>query len=180
MAKKTLKDYLLGIKKEHTYTVRIANRVLEDHDITRIENNLKAQELIEMTAPEKTIFQSHPLGFTQPTKSEVLIFNVKLGMPQSCFWLAREIAQILKISEIYVVVNGSDNPLPELHIEKDPNYVPKVSTDPAYPEDKMLPPHKDLAGTEYVDNMLKTLEKARKKDPASVIWPASDKLKPQK
>ena len=180
MTKKTLKDYLLGIKKEHAYTIRIANRILEDNDLTRIENNLKAHELISISAPKKTIFQSHPLGFTEPTKSEVLILDVKLGMPQSSFWLAREIAKILKISEIYVVVNGADNPLPELHIEKDPNYVPKVSTDPAYPEDKDLPPHSELAGTEYLKDMLATIEKARKKDPNSIVWPAKDKLNPQK
>lgn len=169
MAKKTLHDYLMGLKKEHAYTVRVANRMLADEDMTRIENNLKAHELIEMTTPKKTIFQHHPLGFTEPTKSEVMIFDVKLGLPQSSFYLAREIAKILKISEIYVVVNGVDNPLPELHIEKDPNYVSKVSTDPKYPEDDNLPAHSELAGEEYNKNMLKTILDARKKDPQSIV-----------
>lgn len=169
MAKKTLHDYLMGLKKEHEYTVRIANRMLSDEDMKRIENNLKAHELIEITSPKKTIFQMHPLGFTEPTKSEVMIFNVKLGLPASCFYLGREIAKILKISEIYVVVNGADNPLPELNLEKDPNYVPKVSTDPAYPEDKDLPPAEDLYGDKYNQKMLKTILDARKKDPNSIV-----------
>lgn len=167
--KKTLKDYIMGLKKDHEYTVRIANRMLTDEDITRIENNLKAHELIKMTTPKKTIFQMHPLGFAEPTKSEVMIFNVTLGMPASCFYLGREIAKILKISEIYVVVNGSDNPLSELHIEKDPKYVSKVSTDPAYPEAKDLPKAEELYGDKYNQSMLKTIMAARKKDPNSII-----------
>ena len=169
MAKKTLKDYLLGIKKEHAYTVRVANRVITEDDMHRIENNLKAYELVNLSTPKKTMFQTHPLGFAEPTKSEVMIFDAKLGLPASCFYLAREIAKILKISEIYVCVNGFDNPLPELHIEKDPNYVSKVSTDPAYPEDKDLPPHSELAGMEYNQSLLKTLLDARKKDPNSIV-----------
>lgn len=169
MTKKTLQDYIMGLKKQHSYTIRIANRQLTDEDMKRIENNLKAHELLEITAPHETIWQTHPLGFTEPTQSTVLIFNVKVGMPQSSFWLAREIAKILKISEIYVVVNGVDNPLPELNLEKDPNYVSKVSTDPAYPEDKNLPPHEDTYGNEHTAKVLKVILDARKKDPMSIV-----------
>lgn len=166
---KTLKDYIMGLKKEHEFTVRVALPEITEAQMTRIENNLKAYDLVKVGKPKKTIFQKHPLGFAEPVNSEITIFEVKTGLPASCFYLAREIAKILKISEIHVVVNGIDNPLPELNLEKDANYVSKVSTDPSYPEDKSLPPHSEMVGQEYVDNMLKTIDKARKKDPESII-----------
>lgn len=175
MAKKTLKDYLLGLKKEHVYTIRVALPEIAEKAMTRIENNLKAYELIKVGKPKKTIFQKHPLGFAEPVNSEITIFEVTTGMPASSFYLAREIAKILKISEIHVVVNGIDNPTPELHITKPEGYVSKVSTDPAYPEDKDLPPHSELAGPEYNEKMLKTIADAKKKDPLSVVSTPSKK-----
>lgn len=164
MTKKTLADYIMGIKKEHTYTVRIANHELTDKNLDRIESNLKERELIDITKVKKTIFQSHPLGFAEPMNSEVYIFSVTLGMPASSFFLAREIAKILKISEINVVVNGQDNPV----ADKKEEYKAKLSTNPEYPEDKNLPTHKENYGTEYNDNMLKTILKARDKDADSI------------
>lgn len=164
MAKKSLQDYLMGIKKEHTFTVRIANCILVDKDMDRIESNLKAYELIDITKPKKTIFQSHPLGFAEPVNSEVFIFTVTTGLPASSFFLGREIAKILKISEIYVVVNGQDNPV----ADKKEEYKAKLSTNPEYPEDKNLPDSDELYGTKYNDNMLKTILKARDKDADSI------------
>lgn len=166
---KTLKDYMMGLKKEHDFTVRVALPEIDEASMTRIENNLKAYELLKVTKPKKTIWQRHPLGFAEPVMSEITIFEVKTGLPASCFYLGREIAKILKISEIHVVVNGSDNPLQELKITPDADYVSKVSVNPAYPEDKDMPKHKDMAGQEYTDNMLKTIIDAKKKDPLSVV-----------
>jgi len=180
MAKKTLKDYLLGIKKEHVYTIRIALEEIPEKDMTRIENNLKAYELIKVGKPKSTIWQKQPLGFAEPVNSKITIFDVTTGIPASSFYLAREIAKILKISEIHVVVNGLDNPIPGMvetpnfdgHID---GYVSKVSTDPAYPEDKGLPANTELVGQKYIDGMLDTIAKAKKKDPNSVVSTPSKK-----
>lgn len=152
--KKTLKDYLIGVKKTHKYTVRIAKLCeLTDSEMTLIENNLKAYELVDITTPKKTIFQAHPLGFTEPTFSNVIIFDIELGLPASSFYLSKLIAKVLKISDDYVVVNGVDNPV--------------VS-----PEDVKAT---DYYGDEYNSNMLKTILDARAKDPNSIVKTYSDK-----
>ena len=158
MATKSLKDYIMGIKKEHEYTIRVAAHDLDNKDMDRIENNLKKHELIKITRPKKTIYQVHPLGFTEPTNSSAMIFTAKLGLPVSCFYLAREIAQILKISEIYVVVNGHDNPV-EDYSDKPKKYVAKLSTDPEYPEIKDMPNAQETVGMKGRENMLKTILK---------------------
>jgi RNA-binding protein YhbY len=167
MTKKTLKDYLLGIKKEHEFTVRIALPELTEEQMTRIENNLKAHELIKITKPKKTIWQKHPLGFAEPVCSEITIFEVTTGLPAECFYLGREIAKILKISEIHVVVNGTGNPLQVLNLEKDPDYVVRAAN-PDYPEAPKIN-HDDYVGQGYIDGMLKTIMDAKKKDPNSII-----------
>jgi hypothetical protein len=164
MAKKTLSDYVMGVRKEHEYTVRICVSELPDNALDRIENNLKQYDLIDVTKPKKTIFQSHPLGFAEPMNSEVFIFNVTLGLPASHFYLGREIAKILKVTENRVVVNCAENPIKD-HREE---YKAKLSTDPEYPEDKNLPKSDELYGTKYNDNMLKTILKARDKDADSI------------
>lgn len=158
MAKKTLKDYILSLKKEHEFTVRIAGHEIDNSAIDRIENNLKRHELIKISKPKKTMYQVHPLGFTEPTNSEVTIFTVKLGLPASSFYLAREIAQILKISEIYVVVNGIDNPVQD-YSKKDDKYKAKLSIDPEYPEVKNMEDAQELVGDKRSENMLKTILK---------------------
>jgi len=181
--KKTLKDYLLGIKKEHNYTVRIALPQIEEKAMTSIENNLKAYELIKVSKPTKTIWQKHPLGFAEPVMSEVTIFEVTTGLPASSFYLAREIAKILKISEIHVVVNGLDNPIPAINIAPSQSstgeiegYVSKVSVDPSYPEVPKID-HDDYVGQGYIDNMLDTIKDAKDKDPNSIVSTPTKKKK---
>ena len=164
MAKKSLQDYILGLKKEHEFTVRIAAHEIDNKAMDRIENNLKKHELIKISRPKKTMYQVWPLGFTEPTNSEAFIFTVKLGLPASCFYLAREIAQILKISEIYVVVNGHDNPVQDFS-EKPKKYVAKLSTDPEYPEVKDMEDAQELVGSKRSESMLKTILDDKKKNP---------------
>ena len=160
---KSLQDYLLGVKKTHNYTVRVANHVLTDENIDRIESNLKAYELVDITRPKKSIIQTHPLGFAEPINAEVYLIDVKLGLPASSFYLGREIAKILKISEIYVVVNGDDNPVVDYadalkkQEEAKPGEPMDVNVDPA-----------TVYGGKYNENMLKTILDARKKDVNSI------------
>jgi len=157
MTKKTLADYLLNAKKDYKYTIRVAVEDISSQDISRIENNLKAYDLIDVSKPKKTIFQKTPYGFAEPMNSEVVIFDVTTSLPASCFYLAREIAKILKISEIRVVVNGLDNPTPELNVDE----VKKISDDDNIDVS-------ELYGDEYNKNMLKTIMDAKKKDSASI------------
>ena len=175
MTQRTLTDYMMGIKKTHEYRVRIAQDVLTKENMNRIENNLKKYELIDITSPKRTIFQKQALGFTEPTKSEVWIFDIKTGLPASHFWIGREIAQILKISEIFVVVNCAENPLPEPGAELEKKeYKSVVSTDPAYPEQESLPKAEELFGDKYNETMLRTILDARKKNPSSIVKSAKN------
>lgn len=165
--KKRLQDYMMGLKKDHDYTIRVLVPEIPDKDMTRIENNLKAHELVNISKIKKTIFQSAPYGFPDPTmKGEVCIFNITLGLPVSCFYLSREIAKILGISEIYVCSHGIDNPPPELDI------TPSGETTPTYAKPEIV--GDELAGGKYVAGFLKTILDSRKKDPLSIIKTAKN------
>ena len=155
MTKKTLHDYMMGLRKDHKFVVRIAMCIPTDEQMKRIEGNLKAYELVDITSPHKTIIQAHPLGFDEPINSEVVIFEVTLGLPASSFYLGRQIAKILKISDMYVVVNGADNPLHD-EDDKEEKPVEPVAFD-------------DLYGEKYNTAMLKTILAARDADPLSIV-----------
>ena len=165
--KKTLKDYMMGLRKDHEYTIRIARYVVTDADMTRIENNLKAHELVDISKLKKTIHQSTAYGFPDPVNSEVFIFNVTLGLPQSCFYLGREIAKILKISEIYVAVTDSNYIEPVLDIK------PTGKTIETFAKPEVE--GEEISGEKYNMGMLKTILAARDADPLSIISTPSKK-----
>lgn len=175
MAKKTLADYIMGIKKDHTYTIRVAVPEISDKEMDRIENNLKQYDIISISKQKTTPVQLHPLGFAEPINSEVIIFTVTTERPASSFYLGREIAKILKTTENRVVVNGPDNIVKDFSDE----YKAKLSRDPEYPEAKDLPKAEELYGDKYNENMLKTILNARDKD-ADSITQTKDGVKGEK
>ena len=161
---KTLHDYLLGVRKEQKIKVRFAC-VLNDEMISKIENAFKKYDLISMGSPKKTIFQTQAIGFENPVNSEVTIIDATLGLPFSPSVLRLEVARSIKVSETKVAIDDSfteaattiQHPSqPEKEIE---TYVGKQKQ--IGPVEATLD-HKQYFGSDYNEDMVKTIEDSRK------------------
>jgi len=167
---KSLSDYLLGVRKEYTVKIRFACD-LTDKDVDRIEEHLKRYDLIKISAPKKTIFQTNALGFENPVNCEVMIFEVTLGLPVAFNELRYELARCVKQSDARVAVTGDfdvaakTNPEPT-KVEEEDTYVGKRTVVPAHEIDY---DHKEIAGQEYNDDMIKTLSDARKEAKKQIL-----------
>lgn len=165
--KKSLKDYLLDAKKETVLKIRFAGDFADNEEMmTRLERFLKKYDVVKVEKPNVTMFQTHPLGFSEPTNSEVTIVEVTVLAPVSTSLMRTQIAKMFGFSETYVVVNRADEILDadeEAKEEKEmAEYESKLTTDPTYPEDKDKPKADEMYGDKYNEEMISTLSDARK------------------
>ena len=170
---KTLEEYYSEVRKEHTITMRFAFPLTEEM-LEKIELHLKKYDLISITAPKETIFQSTALGFAQPVNSSVTIMNATLAQPVSDYQLMLELARCVKVSHIHVVVNNSQVEAIEEEsttaLEREPVEVETyVGKQTQIKPDDIKVDHSKVAGTEYNEEMIKTLSDARKEIKKNIL-----------
>lgn len=165
---KTLQEYLLGVRKETKLKIRFA-MTLTDEMLDKIETALKKYDLISISAPKKTIFQTRAIGWEDPINSEVTIIEVSLGLPVSEYVLRIEVARSIKVSEVKLAITNdcdldqtefkkaSDLALPKVEVETYVGIQTQIGPDVIT---KVKP--EDFYGDEYNQNMIKTLGDARK------------------
>lgn len=109
-----IEDYI----KHRTYHFRIKTIVpVEDDTVDRIERALAKYDIVDISRPRKTIFQSQPLDFSFMESAEVYIIDVEVEMPASAYVITQELRVALGIPEKYIVVRGDNDPL-ELQTER--------------------------------------------------------------
>lgn len=156
---KTLQDYLFHNKKDYKFIVKLAFEPDQER-LDRLERMLDKYNLVEMTKPSKTIFQSNPIDFPSLSYGEIFIFEITVSYPTLSYYIWEDIRNLFKVDGPYVIVRSINNPV-EKSIEEfvknaQEDYIPKLSTDPAYPEAK----NADLSlkyGDEYNKEMVEVL-----------------------
>lgn len=162
--KKTLQDYILRVRKQTKLDIRFLNVIITDEVMDVIETFMKKYDLEEIKPAKKTIFHTNPFGFDEPCAGEVYLVKATVNMPVSTHELRMELARLLKVSMIYVsvMIEGSEPKPVSNGLETPEDYETKLSTDANYHKDEIGPDGKEFYGDEYNQNMIKTLDDARK------------------
>lgn len=182
---KTYLDHLVESDREYHYRIKSVEAI-DDEKMVKIENILAKYELRDITAPEKTIIQDHPLDFHDIQNAEVWIVDAVTGVPVSGYILQQELRANLKIPEKFIVVRTDNDPL-ELETarinadkkmrqdatEKGLTRHSLLDTDEVYPEDKDSLPAEDLYGDEHNSEFLKTLSQVAADRTPNVVEPKS-------
>lgn len=166
---KTFYHYLMESDREYFFRIKSIEEIdAEKMDI--IERLLTKYELRDITAPQKTVIQDHPLDFYEIQNAEVWWVDVVTGVPVSSYVLQQELRANLKIPEKFIVVRTDNDPL-EVETERlralkdmeneaeDKNLQDRslLSTDSEYQEGDSSVEGDHLYGNEYNQEFLNTL-----------------------
>lgn len=172
MAKKQLQDYLLQVKKEYKFIIKLAFEP-EQEDILRLEKALMKYDLIDMTKPTKTVFQTAPIDFPNVEYGEIFIFDVTLAYPTTDKFLLEDVKHIFNVEYERICIRNADSPLAieeedqkEEVVEGEKEYDEKLSTDDNYDDDETQT--EQSYGNDYNKDMLSTLTSKEAKEEMSV------------
>ena len=101
-------------EKQYEYKIKIAIPAIDDDQLDAIEQILARFDLVSMSAPKKTVFQSRPMDFDETVKGEINIITAKTRLPISTETVRDHIARKTGVSINYVQVRGENDPLEEL------------------------------------------------------------------
>lgn len=184
---KTYLEHLMESDKEYHFRIKTIEPIDEDR-MAKIEHILSKYELRDITAPERTIIQNHPLDFHDIQNAEVWMVDAVTGVPVSSYILQQELRANLKMPEKFVVVRSDNDPLEletqrlnaeddmrEKAEEKSLNRASLLDTDEVYPEDDLEDALKgeDMFGDNYNSKFLQTLAKVSADRKPETIDPKS-------
>ena len=104
-----LRDYLAQTTKTYNYRIK-AVVPLNDAVMDVIERLLARYIPQKIGRVQRTIFHKNPLDFPNVNGAEVFSVDITLGLPISGYVLGKEITDILKIPEKFVIVRGENDP----------------------------------------------------------------------
>lgn len=173
MAKKKLLDYLLQIKKDQTFIIKLAFKP-EQEDIVRLESTFQKYDLIDMTKPEKTVFQANPLDFPNIDYGEIYILEATFGYPTTEKFLIEDVKQVFGVEYERINIRNKNEPLykyeedikKEALKRKNEKYKPILSTDDNYFDD--IVQTEPSYGNEYNKDMIETLTSKESKEKMDV------------
>lgn len=162
MAKKKLLDYLLQVKKDQTFIIKLAFDP-EKEDIIRLESALQKYDLVDMTKPEKTVFQANPLDFPNVDYGEIYIFEATFGYPTTEKFLMEDVKHVFGVEYERICIRNKNEPLyqyeeamkEEALKRKNDGYKPKLSTEDNYSDDVVQT--EPSYGNEYNKEMIEAL-----------------------
>lgn len=173
---KTFAQYLAESTKEYTYRVKTVVPI-DDKFLDRLETVLRKYNIVDVSAPKKTIIQNNPLDFKDIGHAEVFIVDVTTRIPASSYIMQQELRGVLNIPEKYIVVRGKNEPIEietmgiqaaqEIEAEakeKGLTPAPLLSAEPTYQEVDYDAQKDPAYGDEYNKkflNYLKNVEYAR-------------------
>ena len=111
---KSLHHYLAEAERQYEYKVKVAIPAISDDQLESIERILAKFDLVSMSAPKKTVFQSRPMDFDETVKGEINIITVKTRLPMSGETTRQLISRKLGLSVNYIQIRGENDPLDEL------------------------------------------------------------------
>jgi hypothetical protein len=167
---KTFRQYLAEAVKEIPMRIKIAGEV-SDQITDTIEAELQRYDVVDISKPQKTIMQEHPLDFgTKIRNAEVFIIDAVVRMPFSAEILRRNLSDKIGIPYDYIVVKSENDPLEAENQaeydrqQSDPaDYEPKIGQD--YTEEESKVEGDETFGEKHKENFLKTLADNKDKDP---------------
>jgi hypothetical protein len=108
---KTFYDYLAESVKEYGFRIKTLE-VIDDAFLDKLENALRKYDLIDISAPKRTIAQKNPLDFPQVDGfAEVHMVDVIVRIPASSAVMAQDIRNHIVIPDSRIVVRGKDEPV---------------------------------------------------------------------
>ena len=107
---KTFFEYLNESVKEYSYRIKTIVPI-DDNFLDRLETVLRKYDILEVSAPKKTIVQNNPLDFKDIGHAEVYIVDVLTRIPASSYVMQQELRGVLNIPEKYIVVRGKNEPI---------------------------------------------------------------------
>jgi hypothetical protein len=175
---KSLKDFISQVKKDYTYTIKIAAPSMPEQSINQIEDELKKYNLQEFGGFKESLIQENPLDFPTARNVRVYTADVTVQYPFTIDTIERVISQAASIPRGYVVVYSEKDPRKQYtqeYLERNSpdfqeNYKPLLGS-----EDPEVN-HDDLYGEKYNEKFLKGELEKRKKQESYVI--TDDKLFP--
>lgn len=110
---KSLHHYLAEAEKQYNYKVKVVCQSLDDDQMAAIERILAKYDLVTISNPKKTVFQSRPMDFDEDVKGEINIISVTTRLPMSGSireLISRKIGLPLK----FVAIRGENDPLEDV------------------------------------------------------------------
>ncbi len=107
---KTFFEYLAESVKEYNYRIKSIVPI-DDSFLDRLETVFRKYDVIDVSAPKKTIVQNNPLDFKDIGHAEVYIVDVTTRIPASSYVMQQELRGILNIPEKYIIVRGQNEPI---------------------------------------------------------------------
>lgn len=103
-------EYLNESEREYHFRIKTIDE-LTDERMDAVENLLAKYDLLDISAPQKTIVQRNPLDFPDIDSAEVYMIDCVTRLPISAYILCKELRHALDINEKYIVVRGANDPL---------------------------------------------------------------------
>lgn len=113
---KTSDQYMVQNQRTYQFRIKTVFRITND-DIVKIKTILKKYDVKSVSKIRKTVFQNHPLDFSDIVNTEVYIVDITTGMPASSYVIQQELRLALGISEKYINVRADNEPI-ELESER--------------------------------------------------------------
>lgn len=107
---KNFYEYLSSVKREYKYKLKLAVNV-DDSVLDRVEKVLKRYDLIEITAPKKSILQRNEVDFPGVGPVESWTMTITTDRPFVVQALTNELSKELNISERLIRVRGENEPV---------------------------------------------------------------------
>lgn len=135
MAKSFIDYYLEESDKTYTYKIKLACDELDDTTLDNLERDLAKFDLLSMSAPTSTPYQSHPLDFPNVKNTKVFMVTVTVGYPASIEALRTLVAESTNKNISQVAVYTQNDPrndasqMPEVQPVLGQDYVEEDATD---------------------------------------------------
>lgn len=135
MAKPFIDYYLEESDKTYTYKIKLACNELDDTTLDNLERDLAQLDLLSISPPTSTPYQSHPLDFPNVKNTKVFIITATVGYPASIDMLRTLVAQSVECSLANVAVYTQNDPrdgasqMPEVQAVLGQDYVEEDAAD---------------------------------------------------
>jgi len=176
----TLLEYINQLQREHKYRVKMVFSPSEKQ-LETFERHMKKYDALEVARPEKLMLQAIPADFPQYGGHEVVVIDVTTRLPIQPVMLEAELRELLRVPEGTLRAFGTDEPL-EKQIQKgmeesEEEYEAITGTDYQDKEANEIPA-KDVAGDEYVAELVDSASKDDSRKVVSAKESEADKSGP--
>lgn len=159
---KSLRHYLAEADKQYSYKIKVAASELSDDCMNAIEGILAKYDLVSVSAPKKTVFQSRPMDFDEDVKGEIQIMDAVTRLPLSGGVVRELISRKIGLPLKFVQVRGENDPMEDV-AEKTIQDVAGITVGESDGDDALLNTEpeeskinfSDYYGTEYNEKVVK-------------------------